>query len=182
MGYAKKEAQIKADVIQKAATGGMFFELFGWFMTAIMVFGAYSGCRKFNNWAEQKIGRSPLSDAEFFKTCLSTAVNTVSIRDQFSLFQGMYEMQKIQKSTYNEDGTLNKELGAQYAEYYFENLDTVKKYNKAIEELKVKANLTESGSTNWIDEKSLDGLRSLSKSNGDDLSLKQMSALRRLNA
>jgi hypothetical protein len=156
------KAKVKADLIQKFAVGGMFFEIFGYFLMMISVTLAFVGTVKFNNWAEAHIGNSSMSKSEFFRESISVAWETSSLTDPFKFSAAMMRYRSTVNDTYNTDGTLNKELGIAHAEFKFDQEPIVKKYALALETLKSRTNISEhNDGGGWLEESDLDKLTSL---------------------
>merc|ERR1712050_5969 len=124
---AKLKAKVKADMIQKFGVGGMFMELFGYFIMFGSIVLAFRATVLFNNWAEEHIGRSSLSKAEFFKEAMKCAWETSNLSDPFQLMGAMWRAKKTAEGTYNADGTLNRELGEEHAKFLFNQEPIVKK-------------------------------------------------------
>ena len=155
------KAKVKADLIQKFAVGGMFFEIFGYFLMMMSVTLAFVGSVKFNNWAEEHIGNSSMSKSEFFRESISVAWETSSVTDPFKFSAAMLRYRSTVNDTYNTDGTLNKELGIAHAEFKFDQEPIVKKYYSALETLKSRTNMSKEHDGGWLEESDLDKLTSL---------------------
>ena len=162
---AEIKARVKADMIQKFGVGGMFMELFGYFMMFGAIVIAYRSTVVFNNWAEEHIGKSSLSNAEFFKEAMKVAWEHSSLTDPVKLAGAMWRYKQTAEGTYNVDGSLNRELGEEHAKFLFSQEPIVKKYETGLELLKERTNITseKKAGKGWVEDESLDLLVDLTK-------------------
>lgn len=115
--------------------------------------------------AEEHVGKSTLSKAEFFKEAMKVAWETSNITDPYELGTAMLRYKKTSEGTYNVDGSLNLELGQKHAEFLFNQEPIVKKYTAGLDLLKERTNMTLEKKTGagWVEEESLDLLVDMSK-------------------
>merc|ERR1711997_21188 len=137
----------------------MGFSMFG----SIVI--AYRGTILFNNWAEEHVGKSSLSKAEFFKEAMKCAWETSSLSDPYQLGAALWRYKKTIDTTYNSDGTRNEELGQKHAAFLFEQEPIMKKYQAGLDLLKERTNMTREKKVGegWVEDESLDLLVGLTK-------------------